>query len=34
MGDFAILVIVTVCVTGGILINGYLNDKNDKNKGE
>lgn len=31
MGDFAILVIVTVCVTGGILINGYLNDKN---KGE
>ena len=34
MGDLAILVIVTVCVTGGILINGYINDKNNKNKGE
>lgn len=30
MGDFAILVIVTVCVTGGILLNAYLNDKNNK----
>lgn len=30
MSDFAILVIVTVCVTGGILLNGYLNDKNNK----
>lgn len=30
MSDFAILVIVTVCVTGGILINGYINDKNNK----
>lgn len=30
MGDFAILVIITVCVTGGILLNGYLNDKNNK----
>lgn len=34
MGDLAILVIVTVCVTGGILINGYLNDKNNRKKGE
>lgn len=32
MGDFAILVIVTVCVTGGILLNGYINDRNNKNK--
>jgi hypothetical protein len=30
MSNFAILVVVTVCVTGGILLNGYLNDKNDK----
>jgi hypothetical protein len=30
MSDFAILVVVTICVTGGILINGYLNDKNNK----
>lgn len=30
MGDFAILVIVTICVTGGILLNGYFNDKNNK----
>lgn len=30
MSDFAILVIVTVCVTSGILLNGYLNDKNNK----
>lgn len=30
MSDFAILVIVTICVTGGILLNGYLNDKNNK----
>ncbi len=30
MSDFAILVIVTVCVTGGILLNAYLNDKNNK----
>jgi hypothetical protein len=34
MGDLAILVIVTVCVTGGILINGYINDKNNRKKGE
>jgi hypothetical protein len=30
MSNFAILVVVTVCVTGGILLNGYLNDKNNK----
>lgn len=30
MSDFAILVVVTLCVTGGILLNGYLNDKNNK----
>jgi hypothetical protein len=30
MSDFAILVVVTICVTGGILINGYINDKNNK----
>lgn len=30
MGDFAILFIVTICVTSGILLNGYFNDKNNK----
>ena len=30
MSDFAILVVVTLCVAGGILLNGYLNDKNNK----
>ncbi len=30
MSDFAILIIIVACVSGGILLNAYLNDKNNK----
>ena len=28
--DFTILMIITACFTGGILLKAYLNDKNKK----
>lgn len=31
MSNFAILVVITACVAGGILLNAYINDnKNNK----